>query len=309
MGRTKAPAPQDLSPAIDTEMMSADTRATNVAFERSQEISQRFGDGAPYEQRRLVHETRFYLGQSAEAMLEAGRRLLQIKENEPHGEFLRIVEDELQLPRRTASALMAAAAKFLNPRLTANGQTFAHLSRSKLLELVTVPDDELVELAEGGTLAGHTIDEIDAMSVRELKAALRDLRERAAAKDRVITKTKAKVTELEEAEERRRNGTRDERETAQMEDLRTAGLEADMALLRLAAAVDQVIEQAATPATELAAKQTLDWVVARLAETLEARGFHTEWGGEVTPPQWMQAMQELQPPVVAQETPRRSKKG
>ncbi len=33
----------------------------------------RFGDGLPYERERIVHEARFYMAQSAEAMLEAGR--------------------------------------------------------------------------------------------------------------------------------------------------------------------------------------------------------------------------------------------
>ncbi|MFT8210575.1 MAG: helix-turn-helix domain-containing protein, partial [Symbiopectobacterium sp.] len=47
------------------------------------------------------------------------------------------------------------------------------LGKTKLFELMTEDDEDLAELAEGGTIAGLTLDEIDRMSVRELRATLR----------------------------------------------------------------------------------------------------------------------------------------
>ncbi|WP_162261911.1 helix-turn-helix domain-containing protein, partial [Candidatus Williamhamiltonella defendens] len=59
------------------------------------------------------------------------------------------------------------------PQLENQRKTFSELGRSKLYELMLEDDDDLVALAEGGTIAGLTLDEVDRMSVRELKAALR----------------------------------------------------------------------------------------------------------------------------------------
>ncbi|MCT8342394.1 DUF3102 domain-containing protein [Photorhabdus kleinii] len=140
------------------------------------QIMEQFGDGLPYERERIVHETRFYMAQSAEAMLEAGKRLIILKENEPHGEFVDIVKDQLGLEPRIAQKMAQAALKFLSPGLETKAKTFSLLGRSKLYELMLEDDDELSELAEGGTVAGLTLDDIDCMSVRELRKTLRDTR-------------------------------------------------------------------------------------------------------------------------------------
>ncbi|HGJ5882126.1 helix-turn-helix domain-containing protein, partial [Arsenophonus sp.] len=66
-----------------------------------------------------------------------------------------------------------AALKYLSPTLSATQKTFSGLGRSKLYELMFEDDEDLIQLAEGGTIAGLTLDEVDRMSVRELRAALR----------------------------------------------------------------------------------------------------------------------------------------
>ncbi len=120
-----------------------------------------------------MHEARFYMAQSAEAMLEAGKRLIILKENEPHGTFMKIVQEQLGLEYRIARKMAQAALKYLSPTLESKVNTFSGLGRSKLYELMLEDDDDLAELAEGGTIAGLTLDDVDRMSVRELKAALR----------------------------------------------------------------------------------------------------------------------------------------
>ncbi|WP_290608893.1 helix-turn-helix domain-containing protein [Arsenophonus sp. ENCA] len=133
----------------------------------------RFGDGLPYERERIVHEARFYMAQSAEAMLEAGKRLIILKENEPYGEFMKIVEERIGMPYNTAGRLMKAAIKYLSPSLQQKSPTLVKLGKAKLYELMLEDDEELAELAEGGTIAGLTLDDVDRMSVSELRAALR----------------------------------------------------------------------------------------------------------------------------------------
>lgn len=101
------------------------------------------------------------MAQSAEAMLEAAKRLTILKECEPHGEFESIVRDALGIPERTAQRLMQASIKYMSPQLSAKAPALALLGKTKLFELMTEDDDVLSELADGGTIAGMTLDDID----------------------------------------------------------------------------------------------------------------------------------------------------
>jgi len=168
----------------------------NAMTEHRLEIMQQFGDGLPYERDRIVHETRFYMAQSAEAMLEAGKRLVILKENEPHGDFIDIVESQLSLSKRTAQVMMQASLKYLSPKLEPKAQALALLGKTKLFELMTEDDEDLVELADGGTIAGMSLDDIDRMTSRELKAALREARETNAAQQRVLADKNEKIDSL-----------------------------------------------------------------------------------------------------------------
>ncbi|WP_225087456.1 DUF3102 domain-containing protein [Pectobacterium colocasium] len=168
----------------------------NALTEHRMQVMAQFGDGLPYERDRIVHEARFYMAQSAEAMLEAGKRLVILKENEPHGDFTEIVENQLGLAQRTARMMMQAALKYLSPALEPKRQALAVLGKTKLFELMTEDDDELSALADGGTIAGATLDDIDRMTSRELKAALREARETNTAQQRVLTDKNQKIDDL-----------------------------------------------------------------------------------------------------------------
>ncbi|WP_144405337.1 DUF3102 domain-containing protein [Yersinia pseudotuberculosis] len=144
----------------------------------------------------MVHETKFYLSQSAEAMLEAGKRLVVLKENEPYGYFVEIVEEQLGLTARTAQLTMKASLKYLSPKLESKAKSISLLGKTKLFDLMTEDDDELVSLASGGTVAGLTLDEIDRMTSRELRAALRDSRADAEAQSRILADKNSRIDQL-----------------------------------------------------------------------------------------------------------------
>lgn len=170
----------------------------NAINEHRHLIMEQFGEGLPYDRSRVVHETKFYMAQSAEAMLEAGKRLAILKECEPHGEFTRIVTDELGLSARTSRLIMQAAIKYSSPKLESKRQTFAVLDKTKLFELMAEDDEDLAELAEGGTIAGLTLDDVDRMSVRELRKALREKRDEYDVKCRVVAQKDAELNEMKE---------------------------------------------------------------------------------------------------------------
>ncbi|MFJ5507712.1 DUF3102 domain-containing protein [Pectobacterium jejuense] len=168
----------------------------NALTEHQMQVMAQFGDGLPYERDRIVHETRFYMAQSAEAMLEAGKRLVILKENEPHGEFIEIVEYQLGLHERAAQRMMKASLKYMSPKLESKTTALSVLGKTKLFELMTEDDEDLAELADGGTVAGMTLDDIDRMTSRELKAALREARETNTAQQRVLTDKNQKIDDL-----------------------------------------------------------------------------------------------------------------
>lgn len=107
MGRTATkPKPVVELPELDSAAINQ-----NIATmtEHSAEVMAQFGDGLPYDRIRVVNEARFYMAQSAEAMLEAGKRLIVLKEHEPHGEFEQLLREQLGIPERTAQRMMQAS--------------------------------------------------------------------------------------------------------------------------------------------------------------------------------------------------------
>jgi hypothetical protein len=193
---------------VNTEVLNEGMQSLAVVSGSAAKVAEMLGYELQYNQERIVQEARFYMGQSAEAMLEAGKRLVILKENEGHGEFIQIVEERLGIQARTAQLMMQAAVKYLtNPALESKAKTFSLLGKSKLFELMTLDDDQLKELAEGGTVADLTLDEVDRMSVRELKAALRESRENAAATDKVLASKNKKIDQLAAELERKKGST------------------------------------------------------------------------------------------------------
>lgn len=173
--------------------MNSETQ--NIIAVQLAEINQIYGQNLAYQKDRIVNEAKFFMAQSATSMLEAGQRLVLLKENEPHGDFTRILEEDLNLSPRTAQRLMQTAIKFTSLGKQ-KAQSFAQLGSTKLFELLTTEDEDLEELAAGGTVAGLTLDEIDKMSTRDLKKALREAREDKDAIDRTLSDKNKKIDDL-----------------------------------------------------------------------------------------------------------------
>lgn len=194
--------------------------------------------GAAYDCERLISESRFLMDQAAEAMLGVGQRLIAIKEHEPHGAFLDIVQDRLGLGIRTAQQAMAAAARYLGPALAnTKAQALAHLGKAKMLDLMVLDDEQLVALGEGETVDGLKLDKIERMTTRELRAELRKLQTRSEdLDDRIKTLTdqnEEAQQQLSKAKRRWRAAKPDE----QRADLERAVNEAALAV-RVAIATD-----------------------------------------------------------------------
>jgi len=183
----------------DTQEQETEIGAATASFDQLNqhlaEVEHKFGDGLPYERERIIHEATFYLERSAEAMLEAGKLIIRLKEHEQRGDFLDALET-IGLAPRVAQKMMQAALKYSDPSM----EPLIGLGKCKLLELMTEDDEDLQELADGGSMLGHTLDDIDRMSVRELKGALREARmlrdDEQEANDHLIQNKNKKIDEL-----------------------------------------------------------------------------------------------------------------
>lgn len=282
----------DLEAGRDLPALPAMLDSAREAMANSAAVARQFGDGVPYDRLRVVNEARFYMQQSAEAMLEAGKRLIQIKENEQHGDFVAIVEQELGLEPRVARRMMQASIKFLgngtpgDPKRT----TLSVLGKAKLYELMLEDDGELDALAEGGTLAGLKVDEIDRMSVRELREALRKQRQAADSRlaesqesletaRRVSQKKQEQIDALQEALERERGAAKkvapDERIARQRETCKTLADVLSVDILQLAANIRPLLE---------AFPQQADFAAGLVAQAIaELRGIQDEHHLSVRP--------------------------
>ena len=292
-GRKAAPAPEAHTDVLDGAALAQDSAALTELGRRSADIAERYGDGLPYDRSRVITQARFYMAQSAEAMFELGKLLIQLKENEPHGEFVEIVEERLGINARSAQKMMQAAVKFSAPMLAskASAPTLLGLGKAKLFELMAEPDDAIEALADGGTVAGLQIDEIEAMSSRELRAALRKEREQRAkdakAKQAVIDKKSKKLDELEEQLAFRNTAEPSELETHQVNGARDASLEAELALRRLVGETAATLRSPATETAATAARQAAEYVAQVFAQLLADAELPVQFT-ELVVPEWHQ---------------------
>jgi len=137
---------------------------------------------------------------SVEACLEVGRGLAVLKQACEHGQFLARL-DVLGIETRVAQRFMQSAVKF------SNASTSTHFAKaigspSKLFELLVLDDDQADELTLTGQTGELKLDDIATMSVKELRAALREARAEDKAKDELLS-DKNKLLDAERAKVKR----------------------------------------------------------------------------------------------------------
>lgn len=126
---------------------------------------------------------RLYQRRTIEDLFELGKRLLLLKEQCEHGEFVNRVE-LLGFDKSIARKLMVATLKFSKVETSPLLKTVK--TQSKLLELIILDDNEIDVIEQGGSIGDVNLDSIETMSVRELKKALREAKSDNEAKDQVI---------------------------------------------------------------------------------------------------------------------------
>lgn len=181
-----------------TETTEKSTALSNETYLRhSIAIMDKWGNGEVFDKKIIVDRAKHCQRSITEQMLEFGRSLIILKEHLQHGEFTETIQNELNISPQTARKFMQATLKFCGEGLQDTTPKLVQLGKSKLLELMAQDDDDLKELAEGGTVAGLKLDEVDRMSVQELRKALRNAKAEKEAMGKVLANKDNKINELD----------------------------------------------------------------------------------------------------------------
>lgn len=130
------------------------------------------------------------MANATQALLDIGETLMLVQAHEPEAVYSALLE-RVGIDTRAAGKMMQAARKFRLGLTAPQQQALSDLSRGKLLELVTLDDEDVQGLADGGTVAGLTLDDVSLMTTTELRKALRA--EKARVKE--ATETNARLLE------------------------------------------------------------------------------------------------------------------
>jgi hypothetical protein len=122
-----------------------------------------------------------------------GARLLLLKEQCGHGEFIACLERQ-EIDVRLAQRTMQSTVKFSN---AATSPHLAKLSKSALLELAVLDEEEAEDLIEGKAIRGIEPDELATLSIKELRKRLRAAKDEVEAKDRLIASKNERLDMLE----------------------------------------------------------------------------------------------------------------
>lgn len=182
----------------------------NTAAMHSLMVMEQWGNGEKYDEATWIERGRQAARKTMEGMFELGRALIVLKEHTEHGRFGQIVQEQFGIEKSAAARLMSATRRFATPQMQKAAPKLMDLGKSKLLELLVEEDDTLAELADGGEVNGMTLDDVDRMSVREVRLALREARENAEAKDKLIADKSAKIDQLAEKLAKQQSGSRPE---------------------------------------------------------------------------------------------------
>lgn len=220
--------PEETIEAIRADLQAADNYPIAVAAikENAVALAKELCYEGTLTTEALVEEIKFYQQRSVEAVLEMGKRLLLLKEVAGHGGFIGRLEG-LGIADRMAQKLMAATLKFSNTPSTALLK-LPNINQGKLLELLVLDDGQIEALNSGDEIRGITLDDVDCMSVSELRRALRkekadkeaeiaktkaDMSGELASKDKLIADKSALIAKMVDEKNRREHLTEDEAHT------------------------------------------------------------------------------------------------
>ena len=143
-------------------------------------IAEKYLDGQEYDIQRLTAEINAHFSSMATAYVEIGRKLLIIKAVEGYGNFTKWMEANFPYSPQHARRFMKVALKLeRDPSL----KEMAKGGITKALCLLDLPEDDLEEFKEEGTIYGKPLEDWQLKSAKELAA---DLEKERKNRDKII---------------------------------------------------------------------------------------------------------------------------
>lgn len=211
----------------NTTPISGELVERDAEYNRSKQLLvAEFGEGLHWDPDHYTAAIAAEMKRGCEAFLRAGRLLVVAKGCASHGEWSGMME-RLGLEPRQAHRMMEAAKRVaaLPNRSTSTDLLQAAGSPSKLIELLSLPEDQFKELAEVGETGELSLDDVAKMTVRDLRNAVREARADLDAKDERAAERERKIEalqkELRKAKGQRERATPEER-AAELRTLATA---------------------------------------------------------------------------------------
>ncbi|KOQ71683.1 hypothetical protein JY409_03355 [Stenotrophomonas maltophilia] len=226
---------EQVGPDLDADRLAERSQELVTLGEHQSEVVDQFGDGLPWHPDHYENAIRSELRRGCEAFLRAGRYLVVARECSAHGEWLGML-GRLGLGPDTAQRMVLAARRLAQVPNTATSRHLidAVKSESKLIELLSLPEEQFAELAEKGETDGLSLDDVESMTVRELRAAIRDARADLEAKDQRITKLSDDLNKAEEktakAQKKWKKATPDEQSQELLTQLELAASQVRLAI-------------------------------------------------------------------------------
>jgi hypothetical protein len=275
--------------SLNHEALATAGRALTTLSQEALAIKEAFGlpsmdPGA------LEEQLRVWVDHTSRSMFMVGAHLVALRAVTAHGEWLETL-GRIGIAPRTAQKFMQAAGKCLGqdgPR-----ERVLQLERSKVLELVTLDDEQLDELERTGGIEQLRLqlDEIDRMSASQLRERLRQREQSVAAKDKLIASKDARINALDEQLHRpfqpgEHEAARNAEEQALLAQMRDCIVAVEAAFAQMGVMAQRATDGSMSAAVTLACSQNLTYLAQRVAEVLGTAGVDVDFA-EMVSPTWV----------------------
>lgn len=286
-GRKAKPA-ADLTPVVEVNHEALDTanQALTVMSQEALAIQAQFGLES-LDPATLEAEIGIWVEHASRAMYMVGSRLLALRTLSPRGEWLERLQ-RLGIGERMAQRIMSATIKCVGsdnkPR-----EKLLSLTRTKVLELVALDDDQLDVLEQGGTLAsGLDLDAIDRMPASELKARLRECKQEVEAKQTLIEAKNAENDQLKETLARPWKPTEGEaaqtaEEQALLNGIRDCVTQIESAVMKIIPMADRAMDGTLSAPAAAQGRQSIEYVAQRIADIFLTTGITVDFEQLIVP--------------------------
>ena len=158
-------------------MQGESMNAIDLAFRTEISIENKSTEQLTAEVNVRYRQAESLAGMSAMMLADAGRRLIEIKSRIPHGQFETWCADNLEFSKSKAEKMMKLAERVADENsLFSKTETFTDIGISRVWALLAAPEEVAAEVIE--------TNDVESMTVRELKAELARVKEEKEAAER-----------------------------------------------------------------------------------------------------------------------------